>query len=147
MQERKGMAFRPISAEAMRKISVITGEAHLRVDEATLRTHAHDETEDLFFLPEAVVFPANTAEVSALMRLCHAELIPVTVRGGGSGLAGGALPVCGGLVLSMQRFDRILQIDARNFQVTVEPGVVTEVLQNALKAQGLFYPPDPSSRG
>lgn len=147
MQERKGMAFRPISAEAMRKISVIVGENHLRTDESTLHAHGHDETEDLLFLPEVVVFPGDTAEICALMRLCHEELIPVTVRGGGSGLAGGALPVCGGLVLSMKRFDRILQVDKRNFQVTVEPGVVTEVLQNTLKAEGLFYPPDPSSRG
>ena len=86
-------------------------------------------------------------EVSALMQVCHTERIPVTVRGAGSGLAGGALPVAGGLVLSMKRFDKILHIDERNFQVVTEPGVITEVLQNAVKEKGLFYPPDPSSRG
>lgn len=147
MKDRKDSGFRPISPATMGKISAIVGETFLRTDEATLRAHGHDETEDLFFMPEAVVFPGTAAEIADLMRLCDAECIPVTVRGGGSGLAGGALPVCGGLVLAMQRFDRILHIDRRNFQVTVEPGVVTEVLQNALKAEGLFYPPDPSSRG
>ncbi len=125
----------------------IVSETHLLTDESVRRDYGHDETEDLLFLPEAVATPANTAEVSALMRLCHAERIPVTIRGGGSGLAGGALPVYGGLVISMQRFDRILNIDERNFQVTVEPGVVTESLQNTLKEKALFYPPDPSSRG
>ncbi|MCY7330216.1 MAG: FAD-binding protein, partial [Saprospiraceae bacterium] len=81
------------------------------------------------------------------LQLCHTERIPVTVRGGGSGLAGGALPIHGGLVISMRRFNQIIEIDERNFQVTVEPGVVTETLQNTLKDKGLFYPPDPSSRG
>ncbi|HMX40633.1 MAG TPA: FAD-linked oxidase C-terminal domain-containing protein, partial [Saprospiraceae bacterium] len=85
--------------------------------------------------------------VAALMRICSRERIPVTVRGGGSGLAGGALPVAGGLLISMKRMDRILHIDEANFQVTVEPGVITELLQNTLRERGLFYPPDPSSRG
>ncbi|MCC7506172.1 MAG: FAD-binding protein, partial [Saprospiraceae bacterium] len=125
----------------------IVSEPFLLTDETARRDHGHDETEDLLFWPDAVALPANTQEVSALLRLCHAERIPVTIRGGGSGLAGGALPVAGGLVISMKRFDRIIQIDERNFQVTVEPGVVTEVLQNAVKDKGLFYPPDPSSRG
>ena len=125
----------------------IVREPYLLTDESARQQHGHDETEDLLFLPEAVALPADTAEVSALLRLCHAERIPVTIRGGGSGLAGGALPVAGGLVISMKRFDRIIQIDERNFQVTVEPGVITEVLQNTVKEKGLFYPPDPSSRG
>jgi glycolate oxidase len=136
-----------ISADALAQLRGILSEAWLLTDEAARRAHGHDETEDLVFLPEAVALPADTAEVSAIMRLCHAERIPVTVRGGGSGLAGGALPVAGGLVLSMKRFDRILRIDDQNFQVTTEPGVITEVLQNTLKERGLFYPVDPSSRG
>jgi glycolate oxidase len=81
------------------------------------------------------------------MRLCNEAMVPVTVRGGGSGLAGGALPVEGGLVLSMKRMDKIIHIDERNFQVTVEPGIITENLQNILKDKGLFYPVDPSSKG
>ena len=98
-------------------------------------------------MPEAVAEPANTAEVSALMQVCYANRIPVTIRGGGTGLAGGALPIFGGLVISMRRFNQIIHLDERNFQVVVEPGVITEHLQNTLKEKGLFYPPDPSSRG
>jgi glycolate oxidase len=125
----------------------LVGDEHFFMSEAVLHDCGHDETEDLLFLPEAVVQPGNTAEVSALMALCTRERIPVTVRGGGSGLAGGALPVHGGLVMHMKRFDRILDIDERNAQVRVEPGVVTETLQMAVREKGLFYPPDPSSRG
>ena len=143
----KSNAFQPISAACLAKMRDVVSELYLHTDETTRLASGHDETEDLHYMPEAVAEPANTAEVSALLQICHAERIPVTVRGGGSGLAGGALPVHGGLVISMRRFDRILKIDERNFQVTVEPGVVTEFLQNALKDQGLFYPPDPSSRG
>lgn len=143
----KNNSFRPLTPALLAKMRDIVSEPFLLTDETARRDHGHDETEDLLFWPDAVALPANTQEVSALLRLCHAERIPVTIRGGGSGLAGGALPVAGGLVISMKRFDRIIQIDERNFQVTVEPGVVTEVLQNAVKDKGLFYPPDPSSRG
>lgn len=144
---RKSNAFQPVDAATLAKMQAIVREPYLFTDESTRREHGHDETEDLLFLPEVVAMPADTAEVSALMRLCHDRRIPVTIRGGGSGLAGGALPVRGGLVISMKRFDRILHLDERNFQVTVEPGVVTETLQNTLKDKGFFYPPDPSSRG
>ncbi|MEO6758109.1 MAG: FAD-linked oxidase C-terminal domain-containing protein, partial [Saprospiraceae bacterium] len=143
----KSNAFLPISAACQAKMRDLLSERYFHTDEASRLTCGHDETEDLNFLPEAVAEPADTAEVSALLQICHQERIPVTVRGGGSGLAGGALPIHGGLVISMRRFDRILKIDERNFQVTVEPGVVTETLQNTLKDLGLFYPPDPSSRG
>lgn len=143
----KNTTFQPLSPDLMTKMREIIGESYLQTDEQSLHDSGHDETEDLVFLPEAVAFPADTAQLSALMRLCNTERIPVTIRGGGSGLAGGALPVAGGLVVSMKRFDRILHIDDRNFQVTVEPGVITESLQNELKDKGLYYPPDPSSRG
>jgi glycolate oxidase len=143
----KSNAFRPISASSLAEFRAILSESYLLTAESALREYGHDETEDLLYLPEAVAIPGSTAEVSALMKICYRERIPVTVRGGGSGLAGGALPVYGGLLISMQRFNRILQIDERNFQVTTQPGVITETLQNTLKESGLFYPPDPSSRG
>ncbi len=117
------------------------------VDEESLNRYAQDETEDLHFLPEVVVKPETTEQVSKIMQLCQRELLPVTPRGGGTGLSGGALPQLGGVLLSMERFNRIIEIDERNLQVTTEPGVITEVLQNAVKEKGLFYPPDPSSRG
>jgi glycolate oxidase len=81
------------------------------------------------------------------MQLANKHLIPVTPRGAGTGLTGGALPHLGGLVIAMERFNQILEIDERNLQVTTEPGVITEVLQNAVKEKSLFYPPDPASKG
>lgn len=143
----KSTSLRPVTPAVLEKFRAILSETHLLTDETARREHGHDETEDLVFMPEAVALPSTTAEVAALVRICHEERIAATVRGAGTGLAGGALPVHGGLVISMKRFDRILNIDERNFQVTVEPGVVTEILQNTLKDKGLFYPPDPSSRG
>lgn len=147
MHQRKSNAFQPISAAILNEMRSIVGESCCFTDESTLRQNGHDETEDLLFMPQAVVEPATVEQVSALMRLCNQHRVPITIRGGGSGLAGGALPIYGGLVISMKRFNKILNIDHRNFQVTVEPGVITEVLQNTLKETGLFYPPDPSSRG
>lgn len=143
----EGTAFQSLHPALLAKMLAVVGEPNLLTDEAACQLCGRDETEDLLFPPEAVATPGTAEEISALLRICHAERIPVTVRGGGSGLAGGALPVQGGLVLSMRRFDKILEIDERNFQVTVEPGVITEVLQNTLAAKNLFYPPDPSSRG
>ena len=143
----KSNAPQHISAAVLSELRNLVSEPYLMTDETALYNHGHDETEDLVCLPQAVVEPSDTGQVSRIMQICSRERIPVTVRGGGSGLAGGALPNHGGLVMSMKRFDQILKIDAQNFQVTVEPGVITETLQNTLKEMGLFYPPDPSSRG
>jgi len=109
--------------------------------------YGRDETEDLFFMPDIVLKPNNTEEVSRIMQICYEHNIPVTPRGAGTGLSGGALANRGGVVVSFEKMNRILEIDERNLQVTTEPGVITEVLQQAVKAKGLFYPPDPSSRG
>lgn len=128
-------------------LKAICGNEHVFDSDEIRREYGHDHTEDLLFLPEVVVKPANTAEVAAILQYCDEHRLPVTVRGAGTGLSGGALPVHGGVLLSMERFNRIIEIDEKNLQVTVEPGVVTEVLQNAVKEKGLFYPPDPASRG
>lgn len=125
----------------------IVGEAYVMLDEESLKNYGHDETEDLLYLPEVVVRPRTTEEISAILKLCNREKIPVTPRGAGTGLSGGALPHLGGVLLSTDRMNSILFIDERNLQVTTEPGVITEILQNEVKAKGLFYPPDPSSRG
>lgn len=125
----------------------VVGEAFVFSDEENLNNYAHDETENLHFLPDIVIKPRSATEISAIMRICNEFNIPVTPRGAGTGLSGGALPYLGGVLLSMERMNSILEIDERNLQVTTEPGVITEVLQNAVKEKGLFYPPDPSSRG
>ncbi len=116
-------------------------------DEEYLVDAGSDQTEDLRFLPELVLMPETTEAVSSVMRYCHERGIPVTPRGGGTGLSGGALPVHRGLVLDMRYFDRILRIDAENFMVFVEPGVITARLQEEVLKKGLMYPPDPASRG
>lgn len=144
---RKNSQFNQLQAPLAQKMLQIVGENWFLTSETAKITYGSDETEDLCFLPEAVAIPENTSQVAALLKLCHKERIPVTIRGAGTGLAGGALPVMGGLVISMQRFNKILEIDTQNFQVTTEPGVITEVLQNTVRDLGLFYPPDPSSRG
>ena len=130
--------------EAFKKI---VGEKFVFVDEESLNKYGHDETENLQFPPEVVIKPRTTEEISAILKICNTERIPVTPRGAGTGLSGGALPHLGGVLLSTERMNTILEIDERNLQVTTEPGVITEVLQNAVKEKKLFYPPDPSSRG
>lgn len=130
--------------DAFRKI---VGERFVFVDEESLTDYGHDETENLSFPPEVVIKPRTAEEISAILKICNKEKIPVTPRGAGTGLSGGALPHLGGVLLSTERMNSILDIDERNLQVTTEPGVITEVLQNAVKEKKLFYPPDPSSRG
>jgi glycolate oxidase len=136
-----------ITTEILAQIKSIVGAAYVFTDEESFEKYGRDETEKLHYRPAVVVKPRKAEEISALMQLANKHLIPVTPRGAGTGLTGGALPHLGGLVIAMERFNSILEIDERNLQVTTEPGVITEVLQNAVKEKGLFYPPDPASKG
>lgn len=111
------------------------------------KEYGHDQTEDLLFVPDIVLKPETVDEVSSIMKYCHENQIPVTPSGARTGLSGGALPVQAGVALSMERFNKILHIDEKNHQVITEPGVITQVLQEAVKEKGLFYPPDPASKG
>src|SRR5688500_16952509 len=95
--------------------------------------------------PDLVALPESTAEVAAIARLCHEHRVPLVVRGAGTGYTGGAVPTQGGVVLSMERMNRILEIDEVNLLAVVEPNVITGDLQRAVEAVGLFYPPDPAS--
>ena len=141
------MTYTKLTSSLVDELRFIVGAPYLFMDEETLDYYAHDETENLHFMPEVVVKPATPGEISAIMKLCNTHKIPVTPRGAGTGLSGGALALQGGIVLSTERLNKILKIDQRNLQVITEPGVITEVLMNEVKAVGLFYPPDPSSRG
>lgn len=141
------MVYKTVTREIIERIELIAGAANVTTDRDALEYYSHDETERLSFLPEVVVKPETTEAISRIMQLCHLERIPVTPRGAGTGLSGGALPQLGGILLSTEKLNRIIEIDEKNLQVTTEPGVITEVLQNAVKEKGLFYPPDPSSRG
>lgn len=131
-------------ADALREIA---GPEAVFTDATVLRDYGHDETEDLNFPPSVLVKPDSSEQVAAILKYASMKEIPVTPIGARTGLSGGALAVCGGIGLSMERFNRIVQIDEQNLQVTVEPGVITQVLQEEVAARGLYYPPDPSSRG
>ena len=136
-----------ITTEILAQIKSIVGAEYVFTDAESFEKYGSDETEKLHYSPAVVVKPRKAEEIGALMQLANKHLIPVTPRGAGTGLTGGALPHLGGLVIAMERFNSILEIDERNLQVTTEPGVITEVLQNAVKEKGLFYPPDPASKG
>ena len=137
---------KPIDASDIVFFVSLLGDRCL-TDIENLTKYGHDETEDLQFPPDVVLKPETVEEVSEIMRYAFEKSIIVTPSGARTGLSGGALPVKKGIALSMERFNKILSIDEKNHQVTTEPGVITEVLQNAVKEQGLFYPPDPASKG
>ena len=143
-----GTVVKPeIHEEVISQFRAIVGEGYVFPEEDIRKEYGHDKTEDYAFLPDVVLKPGTTREVSDLLKICNENKLPVTPRGAGTGLSGGALPVKKGVIVSMERFNKILNIDELNLQATVEPGVITEVFQNAVKEKGLFYPPDPASRG
>ncbi|MGQ9600951.1 MAG: FAD-binding oxidoreductase [Anaerolineae bacterium] len=110
-----------------------------------MEPYTHDEVVGLRADPEVVVRVTLAQQVAEIFRLAQREHIPVTPRGAGYGLSGGAVPVIGGIVLSTEKMNRILEIDKENLMVTVEPGVITGDIHRAVEAKGLFYPPDPAS--
>lgn len=141
------MEYTKITSAILAEIKNAIGDENVFIDEESLTNYAHDETEDLKYFPEVVVKPIDTAGVSALLKICNQYKVPVTPRGGGTGLSGAALPILGGVLLSMERFKAIIDIDTENLQATVEPGVITEVFINTVAEKGLLYPVDPSSKG
>lgn len=112
-----------------------------------LKDYSHDYTEDISSIPDIVLMPETTQQVSKIMQYCYDNFIPVTPRGAGTGLSGGAIPVKKGVVLSLEKMNKILKIDVPNRMVITQPGVITQVLQEEVQKYGLFYPPDPASRG
>ncbi|MEW6266702.1 MAG: FAD-linked oxidase C-terminal domain-containing protein [Thermodesulfobacteriota bacterium] len=131
---------------AKRRFEAILGPDYFSTRLEDLVLFSSDGTNQRGYRPDGVARPADTAEVAALVRTAREFKIPIIPRGAGSGLSGGALPVAGGLVVVMTRFNRILEIDADNLVAEVEPGVVTSDFQAAVEARGLFFPPDPASR-
>ena len=136
-----------LSNQLISHLKDIVGQKYVFEDAESLSAYGHDETENLNFPPEVLLKPANTNEVSSIMKLAHSNNIPVTPIGARTGLSGGALSVCGGIGLSMERFNKIVTIDEDNLQLVVEPGVVTQTLQEEVAKKGLYYAPDPASRG
>ena len=136
-----------LQPEILQKLAIIVGETHVFTDQETRNHYGHDETEDYVFPPSAVVKPANANEVSAILKLANDYKIPTTPIGARTGLSGGALCIYQGIGLSMERLNKIIEIDEQNLQVTVEPAVINQVLREAVDEKGLFYPVDPSSMG
>lgn len=136
-----------MTPEIIAKLQEITGVSFVFTDDETRNSYGHDETEDFVFPPHVVVKPASAQEISAIVKVANAYKIPVVPIGGRTGLSGGALSIHGGIAISTERLNRILEIDERNLQVITEPAVITQVLQDTVLEKGLFYPVDPSSRG
>ena len=141
------MNYKRISADDLAFFKAQLGEQYVFTDDISIEKYSRDETDGCQFPPEVVLKPADTAQIAAVMRYCNEQLIPVSPRAAGTGLSANSLCVHGGVMLSIERLNKILTIDERNLQVVTEPGVITEALQNAMIEKGLFYPVDPSSKG
>ncbi len=140
--------YRRVTAEIVDELRGIVGRPHvIHGDAERMRNYAHDEVAGAEYarMPEVVVKPDGAEETAQIVRLANRERIPVTPRGAGSGLSCGAVPVYGGILLSVERMDRILEIDLENMTVTVEPGVITNEINEAVEGQGLFYAGYPMS--
>ena len=133
-----------ISKALLNEISGIVGNKHLLTTDGRMAEFAADATK-IVHMPDAVAFPENSEQISRILRLATQTGFPVVPRGAGTGMSGGAIPVRGGLVLAMDRLNRILSVDRDNLTAKAEPGVITAHLQDAVESLGLFYPPDPAS--
>ncbi len=136
--------YAPLTPELIARIREVVSGGTVTADPDMLEPYAKDASE-LHRLPELLVEVATVQEVQALLRLANACHFPVTPRGLGTGLTGGAVPVSGGVLLSLAKMDRILLVDPENLIAVVEPGVITGDLKKAVQSKGLFYPPDPAS--
>jgi glycolate oxidase len=137
--------YNKVDATVVKALRDIVGDKNVLVDVEALEPYTHDEVIGLRADPEVVVRVTSAEQVAEIFKLAQRTRIPVTPRGAGYGLSGGAVPVHGGIVLSLEKMKRILEIDQENLMVTVEPGVITGDLHRAVEQEGLFYPPDPAS--
>ena len=133
------MSYKKIDSHIISEFLSFLDEKQVIASENEKLAYAQDKTEDFVYMPELVLIPDNAEDISKILKICNEHIIPVTVRSTGTGLSGGALPVKGGIVISMEKFDKILNIDTDNFQITTEPFVINYILQQAVKEKGLFY--------
>lgn len=134
-----------LDSRVRQKLQDIVGEAFFKDDMESLVTHSYDGTPMLQALPDGVIYPKDTAQVSAIMKVLNEHRIPLVSRGSGTNLCGGTVPVQGGIVMVMHRMNAILDIDMQNLTATVQPGIITKQFIEHIENLGLFYPPDPSS--
>jgi glycolate oxidase len=129
----------------IKELAKIVGREDILFSKKDLLAYSYDATQQQE-MPEAIVFPSSTAEVSAVMKAAHREQIPIVPRGAGTGISGGTVPIRGGLILELSRMNSILGMDTANRRAVVGPGVVNLDLQDALAPLGFIYPPDPASQ-
>lgn len=134
-----------LSSKIREELLAIMGAKGFKDDSETLVSYSYDATPLYQTMPDGVVFPESTEQVSRIMKVCSSHGIPVTARGAGSNLCAGVVPVQGGLVMVMTRMNRLLEIDQDNLTATFQTGLNTKQFHLAVEATGLFYPPDPSS--
>jgi glycolate oxidase len=134
-----------LSEKIIDALKEIVGKDNVLTIRESLETYSHDETPGLSHLPDVVVKPKTAQEISKIMKLANKEEIPVTPRGGGTGLSGGAVPWLGGILMSFERMNQIKEIDTKNSMAVVEAGVIAQSLEDEAAKYGLFYPPDPAS--
>ncbi|UCB46455.1 MAG: FAD-binding oxidoreductase [Spirochaetota bacterium] len=141
------MKYNPVDKKTVTELARIVGERWVITDQEKLEEYSHDETpkEQYARMPEVVVKPADAKEVSQVVKLANKKLIPITPRGAGSGLSGGAIPQFGGIVMSMERMNRVLEIDRDNLMMVLEPGVVTNDVNDKIRDEGLFFAGYPMS--
>lgn len=139
------MSYNKVDENIVKQLRDIAGSEWVDVDPEKLENYGHDETPLYHTTPDIVVHPADTNQVARVMKLAGEKMIPVTPRGGGTSLSGGAVPVHKGIVLALDRMNRIKEIDNENLMVVTEPGVITAELGKELARHGLFFPPDPVS--
>ena len=139
--------YNPVTLEILTELKAIVGEKYAFSDPDKLETYSRDETPDSKYarLPEVVVLPGTTEEVAHVVKLANRERISIVPRGAGTGLACGAVPVTGGIVLSLERFDRIIEVNPDAMYMVVQAGVRTDEVQKAAKTAGMFYAGDPCS--
>lgn len=134
-----------LDEQIKKQLKSIVGVENVEDSQASLLAYSYDSTPQFQAMPEAVVSPRNTKEVAEIVKVCHLAKIPIVPRGSGTNLCAGTTPLEGGIVILFKHLDKILEIDEENLTVTVQPGVITADLMQAVEALDLFYPPDPGS--
>lgn len=141
------MKYNKVTEEILNKLIEIVGKNNVLTDKEKIETYSHDETprKQYAHMPEVVVIPRTAEEIAEIVKIANKKLIPITPRGAGSGLSGGAIPVFGGIVISLEKMNKILEIDYNNMMMVLEPGVVTNDINEVIAEKGLFYAGYPMS--
>lgn len=141
------MTYNKVTESIVSELRAMLGSNNVIADEERMEAYSHDETsaEEYGHMPEVVVTPTSTAQVADVVKLANRQRLPLTPRGAGSGLSGGAIPVYGGIVLSLEKMNKVIEIDYANMTMTVETGIVTNEINNLVKEKGLFYAGYPMS--